>query len=169
MSIDAKKRIMFVPSDDFNFLSYTLLVTLKALACTNKKQMLRDVRKLAPISSIIGLPQMEYLIFSSQESSEMRGILPKLWAQTKKKEPLYQRITYALGKKGIVGIDFDEKSNCKCVFLQREDMVNKLIESHLFDVEVRNVEIISKMIPRIRSIKYETLMERLLPYAGTFL
>jgi hypothetical protein len=169
MIIDAKKRIMFVPSDDFNFLTYSLIVTLKVLGCTNKNHMLKDVRKLAPISSIIILPQMEYLIFENPNSSEMRGALPKLWAQTKKKEPLYQRITYALGKKCIVGGDVDQNTNCKCVFLQREDIADELLQSHLFDIEVRNVGIISKMIPRIRSIKYETAMERLLPYTGTFL
>lgn len=169
MNRDAKKRIMFLPSDDFNFLAYSIIIVLQTISCKSEKKLLVDIRKLAPISSIIPMPHMEYLIFDSPESHETKKMLPKLWAQTKKKEPLLHRITYALEKRDIIGVQVDQKRGCIGAFLKDESIGESLVESTLFNREIRNVGILMQKIPRIRTIKYQTLMERLLPYSGTIL
>ena len=49
----AKKRMMFIQKEDYNFLTYNLLILLYSLNCISESKRFRDFRKVAYLVDFI--------------------------------------------------------------------------------------------------------------------
>ncbi len=52
-SIAAKKRIMFIHGEDFNYLAYHVIVLLDTLKCDSASRPFKDHRKLAFLMDLV--------------------------------------------------------------------------------------------------------------------
>jgi len=66
----AKKRMMFIQGEDYNFLAYTLLIFLNEMGCHSEKTKFKDFRKIAYLIDFIsGSPNL-----SDYERFELNNI-----------------------------------------------------------------------------------------------
>lgn len=144
--ISAKKRMMFVQHNDFNFLSYVILLTLENLSCVNEKTAFIDYRKIAFISNIL--------------FSKVNRDWDKIYYDSQGTIKNIELIIQFLNRKGIIEIKVNSKRKTVDIWLLDRELSKMFANKPIFIDDIKEIEEIKKIDNRIRTSKLSTFLDK---------
>lgn len=157
----AKRRLMFVPGEDFYFLAYTLLIVLSELGARVPERALSDSKKLAYIADLIGGDSDLRLVTTTAPLSQPGQVrLALLYDRAVARRAAVQRIVDALATRGIISIARADNHIDRVHLLERDD-VNSLLEGASFQAERRRLKLLRRIVPQLRTMTLATLKQRI--------
>jgi len=145
----AKKRMMFISSEDYNFLAYNLLIFLDEMKCHNENSKFQDFRNIAYLIDFIS----QSADLESYEKNELSIIYFK--AQLKKK--LLSHLIITLQNKDYLGISLNIKHRTIELWLNKEKIPKNFFDKTKFSKEISNI----KQLKKVLGIKKNTLVKTL--------
>lgn len=156
----AKRRLMFVPGEDFYFLTYTLIIVLSELSANAPERPFRDSRKVAYIADLLGGDSDLRLVTTSAPLSSFgKARLALLYDRAVARRAAVQRIVDALHTRGLISIARSETIDCLHL-LEKQD-VKALLNEPLLQEERTRLKRLRGIIPQLRTMTLETLKQRL--------
>lgn len=143
--ISAKKRMMFVQNNDFNFLSYMVLLTLEKLSCTSEKKPLIDYRKIAFIAN---------MIFWKNKTD-----WNKIYYESQISIKTLDMIIQSLDKKGVVSVKLNDKRKTVDVWISDRTLSKLFLDEAMFAYELMRLEEIRVLDNRLRTSKLSTFLD----------
>jgi hypothetical protein len=144
--INAKKRMMFVQNDDYNYLCYVVILTLGYFSCFDKKTSFKDYRKIAFISNII--------FFRNKND----------WNDIYYKSQITQctllNVIAVLDENNIIGVDKEEVNKKVNIWLKDGGLYKSLIQSGFFSYEQDELLKIKSEIKRFKSLTLKTFLDK---------
>ena len=144
--ISAKKRMMFVQNNDFNFLCYMVLLTLEKFSCISEKSLFVDYRKIAFISNIVfwkNKNDWSQIYYESQISIKTLDV-----------------IIQSLEKKGIINVKLKEKRRTADIWIVDRTLSKLFFNESIFAHELEELETIKKIDNRLRTSKLSTFLDK---------
>ncbi|MCS3531181.1 hypothetical protein [Chryseobacterium sp. JUb7] len=150
----AKKRLMFIQKEDYNYLAYSTIILLKVLDCTTEEKRFRDFRKIAYLVDFVnegGEP-------SQFETQRLADIYNK--AQIKKK--LLHHLVIVLKNRELISVSVNKSSQTIDLWLNKELIPVDFFDAEIFENEIANVaELKRAMTLRVRSMPIKSLVEKI--------
>lgn len=150
----AKKRLMFIQKEDYNFLAYSTIILLKFLDCTTEAKRFRDFRKIAYLVDFVnegGEP-------SAFEEKRLADIYNK--AQIKKK--LLHHLIIVLKNRELISVSVNKTSKTIDLWLNGNAIPKDFFDTKIFDNEIENVaELQKSLTTRVRSMTIKNLVEKI--------
>lgn len=148
----ARKRIMFIQKEDYNYLIYNLILVLDGLGCLDESKPFKDFRRIAYILEFLGSSKS----IDEYTQEELGNIYLK--AQVKKK--LLSHVLIILKNKGYIDISANVLHRTFDIWLNKNNIPSEFWDERLFKLELDNLEKVKKYIPRFRTGVIKTLAER---------
>lgn len=149
----ARKRIMFIQKEDYNYLIYNLLLVLSHLECTEESKAFKDFRRIAYILDFLGSTKP----IDKYTQEELGNIYIK--AQLKKK--LLSHVLIILKNKGYIEISSNSRNPAFDIWINKHIIPNNFWDDELFKIEINKLNEIKKILPRFRIGTIKTLAEKL--------
>lgn len=146
----AKKRMMFIQKEDYNFLTYNILLLLKELNAT-KENRFRDFRKIAYLIHFISFNPN----FNAYEKNELSSIYSK--AQLKKQ--LISHLLVILKNKNYIGVSINIRHQSFDLWLNEENIPTDFFDPQLFKKEISNIKSLKSMISKLKIITVKNLVD----------
>ncbi|MEW3994217.1 MULTISPECIES: hypothetical protein [Bacillus] len=165
-NLDVKKRIMFAKDEDYNFITYNILILLDTYDCNNSKSKWTDYRKLnylLPFISNNSILEIFLKYHNSQQHLKRDDleILRITYIKSRLNLKLVASILFTLEANGYVNMSKNEKRRTVDIWINKKNISRKFLRSDLFSVEISNINKIKEAIPRLKMLKTLTLLERL--------
>lgn len=162
--MDNKKRMMFVLDEDYYFITTKLLIILKSLKCYKNKFI--DYRKFAFIIEFIKDSKGIELYKKSVERIDELTILEREELVNKYyngniNQSIIKKVLFFLEKKELIRLEKNIKFNCIDVLLIKNKNLEEILSSEVFCGDIENVNEIYVNFNRIKTIKYESFIERI--------
>lgn len=144
--ISARKRMMFIQNDDFNFLCYMVLLILEKLSCTKEKFSFIDYRKIAFIANIVfykNKTDWDEIYYDSQITLKT-----------------LEMVIQSLEKKGIINIMLNDTRKTIDIWLADRNLSKMFVKEQLFTYELEEIEKIRKIDNRLRTSKLSTFLDK---------
>ena len=132
----AKKRMMFIQREDYNFLTYNFLILLNELNCVSEDKRFNDFRKIAYLVEFIS----NNIAIEEYTEIELSNIY--LRAQLKKKLLFHLIIT--LKNKQYLGVYLNTTHRTLDVGRNKEKIPDDFFNSEHFFQEVSNIQKLKK-------------------------
>lgn len=162
--MEVKKKIMYIHDEDYNYFTYSIIIILNTLGCYNEKLLFVDYRKLA---IIINLMKKDYFIdllkkiLLNQTTSIFDGYSMIDYYPKMKQDIVHiRKIIFSLNKKGLITLKPDRRFNTVSLYLNKTDKIMQFSKNDLFADEVNRIKDIKTLIPRLRTLKYNTLLTK---------
>ncbi|MEN2259086.1 hypothetical protein AAIB48_16605 [Paraclostridium benzoelyticum] len=158
-----KKRMMFLVDDDYYFITIKVLVILDTLGCCKHK--LVDFRKLAFIIEFIKDDSSiklykDAVSYHENNKSYVNEKLFGIYYSANMQQSLLKRVILFLEKKQLVHLEKNDKYACIDVSIIYNKELKEVLESNMFNQDKENIKEIQGKIKRIKSIKYDTFIEK---------
>lgn len=156
-----KKRLMYIQSEDFYFLTYNTIIFLKTLDCINGSRHLKDYRKISFLMDFISNPYyVSYLDKEILSSSDLRE-LTRLYSNGILRLKELNKLYYTLDSRKIITLSKKENSDVFDISLNIENVADEFLDEELFEIEIENSKVIKSRIKRLSSISLDSLKEKL--------
>ena len=154
----AKRRIMFIQNEDYNFLAYNLLLFLDEFKCYSEKTRFRDFRKIAYLIEFISSSRQidEYGIF------ELSDIY--LNAQLKKK--LLSHLIVTLQNKDYLDISLNRTHKTIELWIKKENIPKDFFDKEKFKREISNIKRLKKEFKITKVSKLTKLIDDIFTSKG---
>jgi hypothetical protein len=165
-SIAAKKRIMFIKGEDFNYIAYHILVVLDSLNCYSEANVFRDHRKLAYLTDLVSSQSLARMLvrrnrLDSKLSQRDAHSLQTAYANGISRQHLVSRVIASLVSRGILSVKQGEKDSLELdVWLNKNKLPKSFLESDLYATERENLRLLLSISNRLRTVMFPTFLER---------
>lgn len=132
----AKKRMMFIQREDYNFLTYNFLILLNELNCVNEDKRFNDFRKIAYLIEFIS-NDIDIEKYTEMELSNIY-----LRAQLKKK--LLSHLIITLKNKHYLEISLNNTHRTLDVWINKEKIPDDFFNNEYFSQEILNIQKLKK-------------------------
>lgn len=149
----ARKRIMFIQKEDYNYLIYNLLLVLNHFGCIEENMAFKDFRRIAYILEFMGSSKS----IDDYTQEELGNIYLK--AQLKKK--LLSHVLIILKNKGYIEISANSQNPTFDIWINKHNIPNNFWNDELFKIELCRLNEIKKILTRFRVGTIKTLAERM--------
>jgi len=160
-----KSRLMFIKSEDYNFLTYNLFIVLQELKCNSIDKAFYDHKKLPYLLLIISDKRYLNLYLRHIENDNRtmnptdKKLLIKLFYDWKTIGKQVEQLLYILRKKDYIKIVKDKGR--VDLHLINDNLSLSYLEWDSFDYERQNLKNFLKKNSRLRTIKHSTFMEKI--------
>jgi len=154
----AKKRMMFIPTEDYNFLAYNLLIFLDEMKCYNKETKFKDFRKIAYLIDFISSSAN----LDDYELSELSNIYFK--AQLKKK--LLSHLIITLQNRGFLDISLNTTHRTIELWINKENIPKEFFDKQKFQREILNIKKLKQKFKITKVSKLTNLVDELFKKRG---
>lgn len=154
----AKKRMMFIQREDYNFLTYNFLILLNELKCVSEDKKFNDFRKIAYLVEFIS----NNIDIEEYTEIELSNIY--LRAQLKKK--LLSHLMITLKNKQYLDISLNSTHKTLDVWINKEKIPNEFFDSEYFSLEISNIKKLKKFAKIAPKQKLKTLVDKLYKNRG---
>jgi hypothetical protein len=149
----AKKRLMFIQKEDYNFLAYNTIVLLNALDCTTEQKKFKDFRKIA------------YLIDFMNEGGDPKqfdqSLLANIYSRAQIKKKLLHHLLIILKNKNYIGVSVNVTSKTIDLWLKKESIPKEFLETEMFVKENANIFELKSALGTIKSLTIKTLADKI--------
>jgi hypothetical protein len=164
-SLAAKKRIMFIKGEDFNFLAYNILIILDALRCHSENRPLKDHNKLAYLIDLISSPTLATIIerrerLGSKLSARDLHSLSTAYTNGAARKHFVARVLNSLKTKGLLGFRTGEHDLDLDVWLNADRLPSGFLSSDLYAPERTNIDLLKLVSKFLRTITFSTFISR---------
>ena len=160
MDIADKKRLMYIQSEDFYFLTYNTIILLQELKCVDGK-FLKDYRKIAFLTDFVSNPYYTSFLKKETYSDKDKNELTRLYSNGILREKEINKLFYSLENRGIITLERNSKKDEINISLNSKMISPDFLDTELFEVEIRNAKIIKTSINRLISLKLESLITKI--------
>lgn len=150
---DAKKRMMFIQKEDYNFLTYNLLLILKILGATSRESKFQDYRKISYLVQFISRD----LRFSGYSKEE----LAQIYSKSHLKKQLISHLILILKNKNFIGIDINYSRNSLDVWLIEDNIPDNFFDKNLFRNEILGIKRIKAELPRLKVLTLKNVVDKI--------
>ena len=145
----AKKRLMFIQKEDYNFLAYNTIILLYTLGCTDEAKKFRDFRKIAYLIDFInegGEPEL-------YDQRQLAHIYSR--AQIKKK--LLHHLMIVLKNKKYIGVSVNTTYRSIDLWLNKSNIPERFLDKSFFAKEIFNIMQLKRQAPSLKTVAIKTL------------
>lgn len=148
---EAKKRIMFIQKEDYNFLTYNLLLLLKYLGATSKESKFQDYRKISYLVHFIST-QTNFSNFSKEE-------LALVYSKSHLKKQLLSHLILILKNKEFISVDVNYNRNSLDIWINEENIPDNFFDKTFFKKEIENIKILKSELPRLKVLTLKNVVD----------
>ncbi|USK62278.1 hypothetical protein [Peribacillus asahii] len=164
--LNVKKRIMFNKDEDYYFITYNILIILKAFGCKDAKTKWTDYTKLSYILPLVADSTLldlfiRYLDNYRIPPKEDLEILRETYFKSRLGIQLISSILFTLEANQLVSLVKNEKRHTIDIWINQGNIPETLLKSDLFEVEIKNIDKLRTAISRLKGLSSKTLLERL--------
>lgn len=161
----AKKRIMFIKGEDFNYLAYNILICLDALRCHSQDRPFQDHRKLAFLVDLISSPNLAPLLerttrLKAKLSKKDLHALATAYSSGASRKHFVVRIIHSLATRGYLTIAKGEHDLQLDVWLIQSAIPSSFLTSEVYRQERDNIALLQKVSRFVRTMTFSTFLER---------
>lgn len=161
----AKRRIMFIKGEDFNFIAYNILVILMELECVNDSKQFIDHRKLSFLIDLVTVPQLASVMTTRAAMGEALGdrdlhSLSVSYSKGESRKHLVARTMLSLHTVGYIGLSKNNSDIGLNSWAVMDKIPPEFSASKLYDTERQRVEQLKSISRLLRSIKLSTFLEK---------
>jgi hypothetical protein len=161
-NISAKKRLMYISSEDFYLYCYSVFVILDFLGCRDGKYF-RDYRKLAFLTDIISDDKTVYVVSHSSgkklNPKDYERLLDSYSSGLARRSEIL-KLLFVLEKRGYVNLNRGKVPEID-VTLAKENLPSDFLSNKVFDSESKNIKDISKKVVRLASLTLDTMLNKI--------
>lgn len=128
----AKKRIMFIQKEDYNFLAYNLLVLLNEMDCVSEAKKFRDFRRIAYL--------IEFISGSADIENYKTYELSNIYLRAQLKKKLLSHLLITLKNKGYIDISLNTTHRTLDVWINKQNIPNNFFDNEYFKREISNIK-----------------------------
>lgn len=158
-----KRRLNFVSGEDFYFLAYSILLVLYWLGGGNKG--VRDHRKIAVLIQFLSDERLLSILDRTGAQPVANPVDRELLFYSYTKAELHKReifkIIFSLEKRGFLILERTDVAEVLDVRLAKDDLLEIFLKNERFEGERINAERLKKLVPRISTLTFETLLEKI--------
>lgn len=140
----AKRRIMFIQKEDYNFLAYTMIILLDTLDCSSEQKLFRDFRKIAYMVDLINQ--------GGDFTKYTRDQLSTIYSKALIKKQLIHHLLHILSNRHYIGVSRNNTHKSLDVWVKKENIPDNFIDKTFFKNEIDNIKLINDSIGR-KSLK----------------
>ena len=147
----AKKRLMFIQKEDYNFLTYNLLLLLKILQANSKESRFQDFRKIAYLIHFVST-QSNFNNLSKQE-------LAIIYTKSHLKKQLLSHLVLILKNRNYLGVEVNSVRGTLDIWIKEENISSDFFEGNIFEKEIKNILEIKKSLPRLKILLLKNVVD----------
>lgn len=147
----AKKRMMFIQGEDYNYLAYNFLIILYVLGCVNKSKPFKDFRKIAYLIDFVNNN------IADNEFSEID--YANIYSKAQLKRQLIYHLILVLKNNELIDIDVNLPHNSLNVWLISENIPEDFFKNSIFQNEIKNMNDLKDNISSLRTMTIKRLSE----------
>jgi len=161
-----KKRLMYIQSEDFYFLTYNTIILLNTLDCVEGDKYLKDYRKIPFLIDFIANPYFAAFLNGSVLNEFDKREMTRLYSNGILRQKEINKLFYTLDKRGLIHLSRKDNSDILDVTLNKSKLSSDFFDSELFGVEIHNSKLIKNHIPKLSFITLDTLKQKLFADKG---
>ena len=150
---DAKKRLMFIQQEDYNYLIYNLIIVLLVYECNNSNSVFKDYRKIAYLIEIMGI-EKKLEDFSQDE-------LGDIYSRAQIKKVLLSHVLVILYRKEIINISMNTVHLSFDIWINEDKVLSYFKNNEMFVTEIKQLKEIKRTFSRIRTSTIKTMVDTL--------
>ena len=167
LKVDSKKRMMFILEEDYYFITIKILAILKALDCDVKRfedhrklgiifEFIKDEKNFAFLNKLLKNDQLD--LFDNEKAV-------RIFCESKLNISVIKRVLFFLEKQGMIELSRSKKNSNLDVCLKDTKEFTELINEGVLDSDLNRCMTIKKLIPRLKSLKLDTLQKKVFGYS----
>lgn len=137
---NARRRIMFIQQEDYNFLVYNLMLILIVNGNNSEKTSFHDFRKIAYL--------IEFVSSSRSIDSFTQDELGDIYSRAQLKKMLLSHVLIVLKRQGLIDVSLNATHQSFDVWINTDNLPLEFFDKNLFSTEVENIKKISRMVNR---------------------
>jgi len=149
----AKKRLMFIQKEDYNFLCYNLILVLDVLKCTKETETFHDFRKIAYL--------IDFISSSKNIQEYSKDELINIYSKAQLKKKLLSHLLVVLKNKNFLGISINTTHKSFDVWLKRENIPDHFFNDEYFSNEITNLLQLKTDIRGLKTTTIKTMVDKL--------
>lgn len=149
----AKKRMMFIQKEDYNFLTYNLLILLYSLDCTDKSKRFRDFRKTAYL--------IDFINSGVNISDYTQNELAIIYSKAQLKKQLISHLLVVLRNHDFIGISINTTYNSFDIWLNLAMIPEDFFNLSFFENEISNINLLRKHARSLKTVPVKKLVDSL--------
>ncbi|SOU86801.1 hypothetical protein [Tenacibaculum dicentrarchi] len=148
---NAKKRLMYIQKEDYNFLAYNILLVLKYFNANSESSSFKDFRKIAYLVHFINLnPE-----FNSYDKNE----LVKIYSQSQLKKQLISHLLIILRNRNFIGMSINHIHQSFDIWIIEENIPKEFLDKEFFEMEINNILSLKSNIGRLKGITVKKMVD----------
>jgi hypothetical protein len=147
----AKKRLMFIQKEDYNYLIYNLLLILETLGCNNESTAFHDFRKIAYLIDFISSSKVV-----DNYSQDELGII---YSKSQLKKKLLSHVLVILKNKEYIDISINRVHKSFDIWLIKDNIPQNFLGNDIFENEIKNILCLKKQIKRLRGVTIKNMVD----------
>jgi len=148
----AKKRLMFIQKEDYNFLTYNLLLLLKILGANSRESRFQDYKKIAYLIHFIST-DYKFTEFDRKE-------LAIIYSRSHLKKQLLSHLVLILKNKKFIEVELNYVRNSLDIWVVEENIPENFFSKDLFQNEINNIKNLKSEIPRLKILTLKSVVEK---------
>lgn len=149
----AKKRMMFIQKEDYNFLTYNLLILLYTLDCIDESKRFRDFRKTAYL--------VDFINSGGNISDYSQNELAIIYYKAQLKKQLISHLLVVLRNHDFIGVSINTTYNSFDIWLNLSKIPEDFFNISFFENEISNINILKKHARSLKTVPVKKLVDSL--------
>lgn len=158
---EAKRRLMFVPGEDFYFLGYTVLLLLEAFGCRSPERSFQDPQKIAFLADFVGSDaDLRLALASAPLTQPARKRLALLFDRALARRAPLERLLSALERASLVSFTRSDEGE-EGIYLRTSTSTRALLDASIYEGERMRISQLRRDFKFLRTMTRLTMKERL--------
>lgn len=150
---NARRRIMFIQQEDYNFLAYNFMLVLIASDCNSASKSFHDFRKIAYL--------IEFISTNRSIDSFTQDELGEIYSRAQLKKMLLSHVLIVLKRQGLIDISLNTRHQSFDVYINVHNIPSGFFDKNLFATEIENIKKINQVVSRIRTTTIRNVVNTL--------
>ncbi|MFD2602646.1 hypothetical protein [Flavobacterium suzhouense] len=161
-----KRRMMFIKSEDYNFLTYNIFIILNGLNCVQGKSSLRDHRKISFLIDFISNGKLIDIIERQLKNPKSkinevdRELLSQSFTDSLLRIRTINQLIFTLANEGFIVVT-DRKLDKLNICLDRKLIGKEFLKGEIFKIERSNINRLKALVQRISILDISTMLSSL--------
>ncbi len=161
-----KKRMMFIKSEDYNFITYNIFIILNGLDCVEGKSSLRDHRKLSFLIDFVANGKLIDIIEKQINNPDTkindvdREQLSQSFTDSLLRIRTINQLVYTLTNEEFIFVT-DKKLDKLSVCLNKKQIQKEFLKGEIFKIERNNINRLKSLVQRISILDISTMLKTL--------
>ena len=150
----ARKRLMFIQKEDYNFLTYNLLVLLNSLKCHSIKTRFRDFRKIAYL--------IEFINTGGDIDDYNQDELASIYSKAQLKKQLISHLLVVLQNHNFIGVEMNTTHSSFDLWINLNQIPSDFFDKKLFEKEISNINKLKVYAHSLKTVPVKKLVDEIL-------